>query len=144
MRRPDINDKIYQYRNGDFNSQLWEDHKTEYIDHVEAENKGLKVQMRSHIEAINELRKELEDANIKALSQAEQADEQKESKWISVEDRLPEKEKQVSIVVTGNNAQLGYRHERGYWIIYSLTGSYKNNYLHKVTHWQPLPDKPNN
>ncbi len=62
--------------------------------------------------------------------------------WIDVEERLPEKEKQVSIQVTGNAACVGYIHEYGHWIIQSLTSSYAENGLHKVTKWQPLPSAP--
>jgi hypothetical protein len=62
--------------------------------------------------------------------------------WVSVEDGLPDKEQQVSIVVTGNSACVGYIHERGHWIIQSLTSSYKENSLHNVTHWQPRPSPP--
>lgn len=58
--------------------------------------------------------------------------------WIDVKDRLPEKQKQVAIRVTGNSACVGYIHDWGHWIIQSLTSSYKQNELHKITHWQPL------
>jgi hypothetical protein len=62
--------------------------------------------------------------------------------WIRVEDGLPDIGKQVSMQVTGNSAVVGYRHSYGHWIIQSLDSAYRENSMHKVTHWQPLPEKP--
>lgn len=65
--------------------------------------------------------------------------------WISVKDRLPQEyDKQVLVRVTGNAAIIGYLHERGHWIIQAITSSYKENNLHMVTHWMPLPTPPKN
>lgn len=69
---------------------------------------------------------------------------QEQDNWISVKDKLPEKSKSVIILRTCPDVvTVGYIHERGYWIISNMYGStYKENHMHFVTHWQPLPEPP--
>ena len=62
--------------------------------------------------------------------------------WISVKDRLSDREKLVSIVVTNNEANVGYIHERGHWIIFSISNTYMQSAMHKVIKWTPLPKPP--
>jgi len=62
--------------------------------------------------------------------------------WIDVKEKLPEDNEFVSISVTGNKANIGYRHDRGHWLIFSLSDVYKESNIHRVTHWQPLPEPP--
>ena len=63
--------------------------------------------------------------------------------WINVKDKLPEREKLVSIVVTNNKANIGYIHERGHWIIFSISNTYMQSAMHKAIKWMPLPEPPN-
>lgn len=64
--------------------------------------------------------------------------------WISVKDRLPETGNDVLIVRTNPSfTTSGYMHHYGHWVITNLRGSsYKESPLHKVTHWMPLPQPP--
>lgn len=58
--------------------------------------------------------------------------------WISVDDRLPEDDKQRVMVAYIGDYPIGYpkidtdRYVRGHWVRY---GGY-------VTHWMPLPEPP--
>jgi len=62
--------------------------------------------------------------------------------WINVKEKLPENNEFVSISVTGNKANIGYRHDRGHWLIFSFSDVYKESNMHTITHWQPLPAPP--
>jgi hypothetical protein len=62
--------------------------------------------------------------------------------WISVEDRLPKVNKLVLIYSTiraVDIASLG-RFGKSWWV--NTGKSFQYNEYEKVTHWQPLPDKP--
>ena len=65
-------------------------------------------------------------------------------KWIDCKDRLPDKEQDVLVLRTNPNVVVtGYVHKYGHWIWSNLNGStHKENHLHIITHWMPLPQKP--
>lgn len=63
------------------------------------------------------------------------------SEWISVKDRMPEKEGKYIVCVAGNVCVLpmivngvGYK----YW----ETGKYFKKEMDKVSHWMPFPEPP--
>lgn len=65
--------------------------------------------------------------------------------WIKVTDKLPELNKQVIVRVTGNKANIAYRHKyknECYFLIQTPDSTYKENNLHKVTHWAEIPEPP--
>jgi len=57
--------------------------------------------------------------------------------WISVEDELPEKGKDV-LVYPG--FKTGYCHPNGGWFVYLGRKSYSDT----ISHWMPLPEPPEN
>ena len=65
------------------------------------------------------------------------------SEWISVKDRLPDKNKSVLCCVFGRSVGEGiYRGFDGrhhVWYMYAISGIYWDN---EVTHWRPLPEPP--
>lgn len=68
------------------------------------------------------------------------------NKWISVEDRLPEKEGNYIVAEKKGNGET-YVTERG--LLHWANGpswclSWQEQYVHeiKVTHWMPLPEPP--
>ncbi len=63
--------------------------------------------------------------------------------WISVNDRLPEVERNVLVVRTNPNVVVsGYIHIRGYWIWHNLRGSTHREGFHEITHWMTMPEPP--
>lgn len=60
-------------------------------------------------------------------------------KWISVEERLPDDDRDVLVCVNGNTIDTGYctfgHGGNRYWTTYAAI---RNN----VTHWMPLPEPP--
>lgn len=68
----------------------------------------------------------------------ETIEKKKVGEWISVEERLPENSSPVLAYSILNGVEQGcYNHSTDTWIMFrwgKLTG--------KVTHWQPLPNKP--
>jgi len=68
------------------------------------------------------------------------------SEWISVEDRLPDKSKDV-LIVSGKEITVAYLDQ---WLEWSLGGDYECTYdmadcvltNKKPTHWMPLPEPP--
>ena len=72
--------------------------------------------------------------------------------WISVEDRLPEDEKNVFAILNGKLCIMNYMSYSDSGITYKVWGyvydsiegdaEYDDNYL--PTHWQPLPTPPKN
>lgn len=66
------------------------------------------------------------------------------NEWVKVEDGLPEKETPVLVLRTNPNVVTsGYIHERGHWVWSNMRGdTNKENALHKITHWMPLPHPP--
>ena len=75
-------------------------------------------------------------------------------KWISVEDRLPEKNKKVLIWIEGYSAHSGMHWTRkGYWLCPWHGDRWAEAFMDKacehldmgfaeVTHWMPLPEPP--
>lgn len=60
--------------------------------------------------------------------------------WISVKDRLPEKNKNVILAVEGLTYQVCYGfYECSMFHIFYTNGAFPNN---RVTHWMPLPEPP--
>lgn len=65
--------------------------------------------------------------------------------WISVNKELPPLGKQVIVSVTGNKANVAYRHtykNESYFLIQTPNSTYRENDMHKVTHWAEIPEKP--
>lgn len=56
-------------------------------------------------------------------------------KWIPVSERLPETYKDVLIYSEFGGCQKGFLHDHGDW-------EDDCGYDKKITHWQPLPDPP--
>jgi len=74
---------------------------------------------------------------IDALAYIQQL-EAAQPKWISVEERLPEPEKDVLVLYRGKYRCIGYYSEDcGLWIINDAP-----TYDETVTHWMPLPEPP--
>ena len=59
------------------------------------------------------------------------------NKWISVEDRLPEKDRVVLAYIDGNRIYFGeFFEEENEWFLRD------HGWLDYVTHWMDLPDVP--
>lgn len=54
--------------------------------------------------------------------------------WVSVEDRLPSKDEGGFYLVAFKNGQIHKRHCYG--------GEFVMNRANQITHWMPLPEKP--
>lgn len=58
-----------------------------------------------------------------------------EMKWISVEDRLPERFNRVLVYRKGGKVEQGFRDVGDWWKIYGTRTKH-------ITHWMPLPEPP--
>ena len=62
-------------------------------------------------------------------------------RWIKVEDGLPEIATNVIACTDDDVILMGKLFENG-WALYYADGQCMAEPLHKVSHWQPLPDPP--
>ncbi len=66
------------------------------------------------------------------------------NEWISVEDRLPELETNVLVITKYNDIYIAFPNkfkDKLYWDI--VCGCQEGSWTQDVTHWQPLPARPN-
>lgn len=61
--------------------------------------------------------------------------------WISVKDRLPEIAGAYLVYCAISNVELAHWHVEKFWFI-DVNNSIGRAHGLDVTHWQPLPDKP--
>ena len=65
--------------------------------------------------------------------------------WINKKDKLPKLNTQVIVIVTNNKANVAYlKSYKGelYFIIQTISSSYRENDMHRVTHWSYIPEPP--
>ena len=63
-------------------------------------------------------------------------------KWISVKDRLPDRE--VFVLAYSKREEYVIMYYTGYyWEGWELSDSDSIQILHDITHWMPLPEPPN-
>lgn len=68
--------------------------------------------------------------------------------WISVNDRLPEKPQYDWVLITGKFLEGGYmvphigEYRHGVWFVDCYDEPFEKFCMVKVTHWQPLPEPP--
>ena len=63
------------------------------------------------------------------------------SKWISVKDRLPEKEKEI-LIVSDNEVKIGIWSNDCFGEKFFTTNFEQYLNADNVTHWMPLPEPP--
>jgi hypothetical protein len=78
------------------------------------------------------------DSMIAALRELQELRSQ--STWIVVEERLPEDERDVLVIASGQPMYIGWMKIGGEWRIRGGSSSWANTL--NVTHWRPLPAAP--